>query len=149
MSWNERGDGTVVVLAVAVLVAAAVAAGGFVLAGRGETDAAKQDIQAIDRANAAGGQESLASAVQAAQVYYSESQSYAGFTPQVAATYEPGIRWTSGAAAQGAVSIRSASETGIVLVTQTAPNAFACAAANGGTIMYGSQDAASPTACTG
>jgi hypothetical protein len=148
MSWNERGDGTVVVLAVAVLVAA-VAAGGFVLAGRGETDAAKQDIHAIDSANAAGGQESLASAVQAAQVYYSESQTYVGFTPQVAATYEPGIRWTGGAAAQGTVSIRAASETGIVLVTQTAPNEFACAAANAGTITYGSQDAAGPTACTG
>jgi hypothetical protein len=149
VSRSERGDATVVVLAVAVLVAAAIAAAGFVLAGRGETDAASQDIHAIDRADAAEGQQTLASAVQAAQLYFSESQSYAGFTPQAATNVEPGIRWTSGPAAQGVVSIRSATATGIVFVTQTAPGAFACAAANGATITYGSQDAASPAACTG
>ena len=146
---SERGVSTAAVVVALVLAAACVAAAGVALLGREGAEEASRDIQAADGAAAAGGREVLASAVRSAQLYFSESGSYVGFTPQVATTYEPGIRWSGGPARIGQVSVRAASPTGVVFVTQVAPGIYACAAANGATISYGTQDATSPAGCAG
>jgi hypothetical protein len=144
---SERGSVTAAV--VVVVAAACLAAAGVVLLGRAEAHHAARDLEAVDDAAAVGGRDALATAVRSAQLYFSESGTYVGFTPQVAATYEPSIRWSDGPASTGQVSVRAASSTGVVFVTQVAPGAYACAAASGSTVTYGTQDATTPEACTG
>jgi hypothetical protein len=122
---------------------------GFVLVGRSQTDAAKGDLQQIDTARSAEAQSTLAAAIQTAQLYFSEEGTFVGFTPAAAAAREPSIAWNAGPATVDHVSIRGASETGVALVTSTAPGTFACAAADGPAVTYGTQDASSPSACTG
>jgi hypothetical protein len=132
-----------------VLAAGLIAAAGFVLVGRSQTDEAKRDLMQIDTARSAEAQGTLAAAMQAAQLYFSEEGTFAGFTPEVASAGEPSITWTTGPATANQVSIRGASATGVALVTSAAPGTFACVAANGPAVTYGSQDAATPTACSG
>jgi hypothetical protein len=131
-----------------VLAAAMIGAAGLVLMGRSQTDEAKRDLRHVDTARGAQAQSTLATAIEAAQLYFSEEGTFAGFTPEVASAREPSIVWTVGSAAVGRVSIRGASATGVALVTSTAPGTFACVAANGPSVTYGTQDAAAPAACT-
>jgi hypothetical protein len=132
-----------------VLAAGIIAAAGFVLVGRSQTDEAKRDLQQVDNARAAQVQSTLAAAMQTAQLYFSEEGTFAGFTPEAASAREPSIVWTAGPAMADQVSIRGASATGVALVISTAPGTFACVAANGPAVTYGTQNAAAPAACTG
>jgi hypothetical protein len=145
----ERGEGGLGVVVGLVLAAGLIAAVGFVLVGRSQTDEAKRDLRQIDTARSAEAQGTLAAAMQTAQLYFSEEGTFAGFTPEAASAREPSIAWTAGPAMADQVSIRGASATGIALVTSTAPGTFACVAANGPAVTYGTQDAAAPAACTG
>jgi hypothetical protein len=144
---SERGSGTAAV--VVVVAAACLAAAGVVLLGRAKAHRAARNLEAVDAAVAVGGREALATAVRSARLYFSESGTYVGFTPQVAATYEPSIRWSDGPALTGQVSVRAASSAGVVFVTQVGPGAYACAASTGSSITYGTQDATTPEACAG
>lgn len=144
----ERGEGGLGVAVGLVLVAGIIAAAGFLLVGRSQTDEAKRDLQQIDTARSAEAQSTLAAAIQTAQLYFSEEGTFVGFTPEVATAREPSIAWNAGPATVNQVSIRGASETGVALVTSTAPGAFACVAADGPAVTYGTQDAAAPAACT-
>ena len=132
-----------------VLVAGVIAATGFVLVGRSQTDAAKGDLQQIHTARSAEAQSTLAAAIQTAQLYFSEEGTFVGFTPEAAIAREPSIAWNAGPATVNQVSIRGASDTGVALVTSTAPGTFACVAADGPAVTYGTQDATAPSACTG
>lgn len=134
---------------VLVLVAGVIAATGFVLVGRSQTDAAKGDLQQIDTARSAEAQSTLDAAIQTAQLYFSEEGTFVGFTPEAATAREPSIAWNAGPATVDHVSIRGASDTGVALVTSTAPGTFACVAADGPAVTYGTQDAMAPGACTG
>ena len=145
---TERGEGGLGVVVGLVLVAGIIAAAGFVLVGRSQTDEAKRDVQQIDTASSAQAQSTLAAAIQTAQLYFSEEGTFVGFTPEVATAREPSIAWNAGPSTVNQVSIRGASATGIALVTSTSPGAFSCVAADGPAVTYGTRDAATPAACT-
>jgi hypothetical protein len=102
----------------------------------------------IDRANDAQAQASLNSAIRVAQVFYAENGTFAGFGPEVAAQYDPTVRFTIGPAAPGVVSLRGLSPTTVVFVTGT-ENGYLCAAAQGEIVAFGRSDARSPSQCTG
>lgn len=146
---SERGEGGLGVVVAFVLVVGIIAATGFVYLGRSQTDGAKRDLQEVDTARSAGAQSTLAAAIQTAQLYFSEESTFTGFTPEAATAREPSIAWNAGPALANQVSIRGASATGVALVTSTAPGTFACVAANGPAVTYGTQDAAAPADCTG
>ena len=76
-----------------VLAAGVIAATGFVLVGRSQTDAAKGDLQQIDTARSAEAQSTLDAAIQTAQLYFSEEGTFVGFTPEAATAREPSIAW--------------------------------------------------------
>ena len=102
----------------------------------------------VGRANDAQAQASLNSAIRVAQVFYAENGTFTGFGPQVAAQYDPNLRFTVGPAAPGLVSLRGLSATTVVLVTQT-EDGYLCAAAQGEIVAFGRSDAQAPSQCTG
>jgi hypothetical protein len=102
----------------------------------------------IARANDAQAQASLNSAIRVAQVFHAENGTFTGFGPQVAAQYDPNVRFTMGPAGPGVVSLRGLSPTTVVFVTAT-ESGYLCAAAQGEIVAFGRSDAQSPSQCTG
>jgi hypothetical protein len=112
----------------------------------GPSSGAPQDP--IGRANDAQGQASLNNAIRVAQVYYAENGSFAGFSPQVAAQYDPTVTFTMGPAGPDVVSLRGLTPTTVVFVTAT-PSGYLCAAAQGEIVGFGRSDAQNASQCTG
>ena len=107
-------------------------------------------VEAIRSGEAIPPSVALATAQQAASIYYSENNSYAGFNAATAQQIEPSVQWNDEpTAVTGQVSIRGASPTSVALVAG-GTSGTACAALTSGTVTAtGTQDAASAAECTG
>jgi hypothetical protein len=145
---EQRGSATVWIMGVLVVVATVVLAFVYVSAGRQEAKHGEQAVGEISAANSVEGQALLSSAIPAVQSYFAENGSLTGFGPQAASGFEPSIRYGTGAAVAGQVSIRGVTPTSAVLVTMTGAGPL-CAAFNGGMVTFGSVDAQSAAQCTG
>ena len=145
----ERGETSLTTIVLAVLVLGAVTAAPLLLMGRQQEKAVDSGLGAISQANDVAAQADLRTAIRAAQVYYAEGGSYSGFGPDAASEYEPSITFTSGAATRGAVSIRGASVTSVVMVTESPSGDVLCVAANMDAMSFGRKDAQTASACTG
>jgi hypothetical protein len=163
---RERGEVSIRLIVGAGLVAGLIWTVPTVLFGREATEHASDltggsDLESTDpdadagapqgpigRANDAQAQASLNSAIRVAQVFYVENGTFTGFGPEVAAQYDPTVRFTIGPAAPGVVSLRGLSPTTVVFVTGT-ENGYLCAAAQGEMVTFGRSDAQGPSQCTG
>ncbi|MEX2274603.1 MAG: hypothetical protein WEA10_03420 [Actinomycetota bacterium] len=143
---GEIGMGTALV---AALVVGAIAAAAFVFMGRAETDAASTAIEQIPRAESVQTQLALDTAMRGAQVYFAENGSFTGYSPAVATQNDPSVRYSSGPAQVGVVSIRGVTPTTVVLVSKAESGQTLCSAATGPTIVQGTQDAQTAAECTG
>lgn len=135
-------------LGAAVVVAAVMIATPLVLMARSQTDRTEQAVGALEGAEGVAAEVSLNLAVQVASAYFAERGSFSGFTPQVAASREPGIRWSAAPrAVAGEISVRAVRGDSLVLVTADGTGTPACAAIRGTVTTFGAQDASSPDAC--
>jgi hypothetical protein len=116
--------------------------------GSGAGTSGQAPVDPIGKASDVQAQADLQGAISAAQVYYAENGSYAGFGVQAAGQYDPAITYTSGAASPGVVSVRGVTPTTVVLVTAT-KHAYLCAGAQADVVSYGRADAQSPAQCSG
>jgi hypothetical protein len=132
-----------------VLALALTAAATLGLAACTSPQEVNRDIGTIHTAEGTAGTVSLEQAAVAADGYFANSGSYAGFTPTTAAAEEPSINWTIGAAVVGSVSIRGADATSVALVTKDASGAIQCVGLTSGVKTTGTQDAQSAAGCTG
>jgi hypothetical protein len=116
----------------------------------GGTDEAGAPVPAgaLGRANDLQAQSLLNGAIRVAQVWYAERGSYEGFGPAEAVEYDPSIRFTSGAPAPGAVTIRVAPDA-VVMVTVADGGGYLCAGANLDVVTFGRGDAATAQDCQG
>lgn len=147
---RERGEVNLLWIVVAVAVVGVIVAVPFVFMGREEAKNVEQGLDAADQASSASAQVALTQATRVAEVYFAEQGQFTGFDSQVAALADPGLTWTMGGpATAGAVSIRGVTPTSIVLVTGIDGGGVLCVADNGGTLVYGRQDAATAAQCTG
>jgi hypothetical protein len=96
-------------------------------------------------------QSDLRNALVAAKVHFTESSSYAGFTPAVADKIEPTLTYNRSAKAKtGQVSIRLAGKNAILLVIRSASGRMFCVADQvGRKIAYGKRDAKTVASCRG
>ena len=101
----------------------------------------------IDQAEDLQGQNLMNNAIRVAQVWYAENGTYAGFGPAQAAEFDPAIRFTTGAPAPGAVTMRVTPET-VVMVTLSGGGPL-CAAATFDVVSLGRADASTPQQCQG
>ncbi|MEW6060020.1 MAG: hypothetical protein AB1551_07785 [Actinomycetota bacterium] len=145
---GQRGSATVWIVGLLVLVGVIVLAVVYVTGSRQETERGQQAVEQISQAGSVEGQALLSSALTAVQAYFVENASLTGFGPQAASSFEPSIRWGTGAAVSGQVSIRGVMPTSAVLVTMTGAGPL-CAGFNGGAVVYGRVDAQSAAQCTG
>jgi len=143
---GEIGMGTAVV---AALVVGAIAAAGFVFMGRGETEGASTAIEQIPKAESVQTQLSLDTAMRGAQVYFAENATFLGYSTTCAMQNELSVRYSTGPAQVGVVTIRGVTATTIVLVSKADSGQTLCSAATGSTIVQGTQDAQSAAECTG
>ena len=128
-------------LAVATVVASVLLAGC--------ADQVNTDLQAAGEAEDTAATANLQTGAVAASGYYAENASYVGFNAAAAEGIEPALQWTDGAPAQGQISIRGASQTGVVLVTMSQSGTPMCLAWSLGQQSMGKVDASTPDACTG
>ena len=112
------------------------------------------------RAQDRSAQSDLRNALTAAKAYYTDSDSYTGFTADNPANandgegIEPALTWnTAAAAVEGAVSVRGVTDTTVALATRSASGNVFCiaddAAVNGAGTTQGEVDAANAAACVG
>jgi hypothetical protein len=95
-------------------------------------------------------QSDLRNAYVAAKTYYTDSNSFEGFTPAVASSIEPSLDWQADLTTPGKVSIRDVGADHILLVTATSVNdAFCIAEQPDGTTTYGAIDAQNVAECVG
>ena len=95
-------------------------------------------------------QSDLRNAYVAAKTYYTDSNSFEGFTPEVAASIEPSLDWQADLTTPGKMSIRDVGADHILLVTATPVNdAFCIAEQPDGTTTYGAIDAQNVAECVG
>lgn len=120
----------------------------FVLAGRQEAERAGLAVSQIGKVNDLGAQATMQTAIRTASIYFAENGSYEGFGPQAASQYDPSVRFSSGPAAPGVVSVRGVTPISVVMVTSTG-SGFVCAAVTGDIVTHGRVDAQSAAACTG
>jgi len=120
----------------------------FVLAGRQEAERGGPVVSQIGKANDLGAQATMRTAIRTASVYFAEHGSYEGFGPQAASQYDPSVRFTTGPAVPGVVSLRSVTPISVVMVTSTG-SGFVCAAATGDLVTFGRVDAQTAADCTG
>ncbi len=145
---SERG--AISGLVIGAVVAAALIAVPLVLMTRMQGESAEQVVGEIEAAEDARAQLELTNAMRAAQTYFSERGSFAGFDPSIASSFEPGIRFNGAAeAVRGEISIRAVTPTTVVLVTKAGPGAFLCSAAEQTTVTTGRVEAASVADCEG
>jgi len=144
----ERGEmslGPVVAMVLLVGILATLPI--FLMVDRQER-ALDSGLQAASAAEDLSAQNVLRNAMTGAQVYFADRGSFVGFSPDVAAQYEPSSDFTTGAAAPGLVSIRGVSDTTIVMVTESGAGAL-CIAATYDAVSYGRIDATSASSCSG
>lgn len=96
-------------------------------------------------------QADLRNAYEAAKTYFTDANTYEGFTPKVAISIEPSLAYNASAqAVSGEVSIRDAGADHIVLAEVSETGNVFCIAENGtGTTTYGAVDAQTAAECTG
>jgi hypothetical protein len=85
----------------------------------------------------------------AAKVYFTDGDTYTGFTAKKAAAIEPSLAWSDTTTSIGGVHIAEAQGNSVLLVTRTPYVQYLCIADNAGTTSYGQVDASSASACTG
>ena len=90
----------------------------------------------------------MSEAIRGAQAYYAENGTFDGYGPDAAATFDPSIVYTAGAAAPGMVSM-VVTPTSVVLVTLVDRGGYLCAAAAGDLVTFGRSNAASADQCSG
>jgi hypothetical protein len=153
MNGPERGSSSLWI-AVGILVVAGLAcAVPLVMTTRQEAGVANQAVRtdpssAVSQANDVQAQVLLQTAIRSAAVFYAENGTLTGFGPQAASQYDPSIRYTTGAASGGVVSIRGLTPTSVVMVTATG-SGFLCVAQNGDVTSFGRTDARSAAQCAG
>jgi len=114
------------------------------------TTSMRYGIPDANKADDAATQTDLRNAIVAAKVYFTDHESYVGFSPGTAAEYEPGLRYNAApAAVRGQVSIRGAVASSVALVERSPSGTVFCAADQGGTVTYGRVDAPTAAACLG
>jgi hypothetical protein len=145
---TERGATSFIWLMAVALVAGIVVIVPFVFAGRKEAKHGQDALGQVDRAKHVSAQATLETAIRAARGYFVENGTYQGFGPSAASIWDPAVRYTTGPAAPGVVSIRGVTPTSLVMVTSTG-TAYLCIAQNGGVVTYGRADARTAAACTG
>jgi len=111
----------------------------------GKPDVASHPIGAAEDVAA---QSTLNEAIRGAQAYYAENGTFDGYGPDAAATFDPSIVYTAGAAAPGMVSM-VVTPTSVVLVTLVDRGGYLCAAAAGDLVTFGRSNAASADQCSG
>jgi hypothetical protein len=111
----------------------------------GKPDVASHPIGAAEDVAA---QSTLNEAIRGAQAYYAENGTFDGYGPDAAATFDPSIVYTAGAAAPGMVSM-VVTPTSVVLVTLVDRGGYLCAAAAGDMVTFGRSNAASADQCSG
>lgn len=111
----------------------------------GAPDVASHPIGAAEDVQA---QATLNDAIRGAQAYYAENGTFDGYGPDVAATFDPSIVYTAGAATSGMVSM-TVTPTSVVLVTAVDRGGYLCAAADGDLITFGRSNAATADQCSG
>ena len=111
----------------------------------GKPDVASHPIGAAEDVAA---QSTLSEAIRGAQAYYAENGTFDGYGPDAAATFDPSIVYTAGAAAPGMVSM-VVTPTSVVLVTLVDRGGYLCAAAAGNLVTFGRSNAASADQCSG
>jgi hypothetical protein len=146
---GQRGDGEIGLILGAVLVAGAIAAAGFAMMSRTQTDDTEQALHAVDQANDVSVQSTLTSAMGDAQIYFADKQTFVGYSPAVAEQSEPTTKYNDGDAVPGQVSIRGITATSLVLVMPSQSGSTLCAANNAGVVVHGRQDATTAAGCTG
>lgn len=111
----------------------------------GKPDVASHPIGAAEDVSA---QSTLTEAIGGAQSYYAENGTFEGYSPDVAAEFEPSIVYTAGAPATGMVSM-TVTPTSVVLVTLVERGGYLCAAADGDLVTFGRSSATTPDQCSG
>ena len=134
----------VVVLIIAILIAIAIPT--FLgLRARAQDRAAQSDLR---------------NALTAAKAYYTDSDSYTGFTADAAGTtndgegIEPALTWnTSATSVEGEVSVRAVTDSTVLLSTRSASTAIFCIADNaapgGSGTTQGTGEQTTVAGCTG
>lgn len=146
---GERG-GLSLGLVVGGLVAGALLAIPLVLMSRTQAERGEEAIGQLGMARDAAARVELDTAMRAAQAYYAENGTFEGYGPEVAASYDPSIRYNSSpAAVEGEVSIRGVTATSLVLVTRSPSGTPLCAAAISEAVTYAQVDAVTPFECLG
>jgi type IV pilus assembly protein PilA len=102
-----------------------------------------------ERAQNRAAQSNLRNGLTAAKAFYTDGETYTGFTAAVGEDIEPSLTWNDAAppATQGVVSVRVAAANTVLLATQSASGTFFCIADNNGITGYDDVDAAAVAAC--
>lgn len=103
----------------------------------------------IGQANDLQSQSTLNNAIRVAQVYFAETGSFQGLTPEVAAEYDPSIVYTQGVAVPNMVAMVVTPSTVVLLTVVDGGGGYLCVAANADTITFGRVNATTPEQCQG
>lgn len=134
---------------VAFVVLGAVVAVPYVYLGRSEVKQAQQGLGAVSQANDAQAETLLMTAVQGAQVFFTEQGSLAGYGPAQVTAFDTSTPVdASSTATVGRVSIRGADATSVVLVTKGGSGPL-CVGLTAGVLSFGHIDAPNAAQCTG
>jgi type IV pilus assembly protein PilA len=102
------------------------------------------------RAQNRAAQSNLRNAMTAAKAFYTDGETYVGFTPVVAAGVEPSLTWNAAAAStQNTVSIRDLSATTVTLSSLSASGTIYCMADIAGQTGEGTGEHLTAAACAG
>lgn len=126
-----------------------VTAGAPVAVVTGPTGSGVAPTGPIGQANDLQAQSMLNNAIRVAQVYYAETGSFQGLTPEVAAEYDPSIVYTQGVAVPDMVAMVVTPTTVVLLTVVDGGGGYLCTAANADTITFGRVNATTPEQCQG
>ena len=94
--------------------------------------------------------DALRRALAAADLHYAAGQTYAGFTPGQASSIAPSLQWRGGAdAVKGWITIRRATKTAVLLVTESAKGTLLCIARTPFGTTYGKVNPSRARGCRG
>lgn len=111
--------------------------------------AAPQIEQAVNNVATQAAENDLRNGYAAAKVYFTDGDTYTGFTADRGAALEPSLNWNDGFTGVGQVRIGAASGDSVVLVTRTLDQRYLCIADIAGVTSFGQVDARTPSECTG
>ncbi|MCI0633488.1 MAG: hypothetical protein L0206_06160 [Actinobacteria bacterium] len=115
----------------------------------GPTGATGGPAGPIGQANDLEAQATLNDTIRIARLYAAENGSFEGFTPEVAAGFDPSIAYTEGVPVPDTVAI-VVTPTAVVLVTVVdGGGGYLCIAANGEVLTTGRVNATTPEQCQG